>query len=114
MERSLIPLFALLAACADEPERAVAEPVRVAGDAVENTAKNVAGEIDDVALSAAVKSALVAEPDLKAGGIRVRSENGVVSLSGSVPDLGQKLKATSVASRVDGVARVENGLELGG
>lgn len=136
MHRTLIPFLSLAVACGTvQPEpapphpkepahpieeglekagEAVEEGARTAGDVVENGAKNVAGELDDVTLSTAVKSALAADPELHAAGIRVRSENGVVSLSGTVPNLGEKMRATSVASRVDGVSRVENGLELGG
>jgi hyperosmotically inducible periplasmic protein len=129
------PLLLALAACGAEQDRtpfrddrpveeakrdaeAVGENIKDgagdAGDAIKNGAENVVAEIDDVALTTSVKAALVSADDLKAADITVRSENGIVSLSGTVPSLEQKVRATSVAVDVKGVQRVKNELEVKG
>lgn len=131
MNRILLPLALTLStftvACGDErddrPIEEAKRDVKAAGDkiadgaenvgqAIENGAENVVAEVDDLGLTTSVKTALVAAEDLKAADITVRSENGVVTLTGTVPTLGQKMRATSVASDVKGVARVKNELEI--
>lgn len=69
---------------------------------------------DDSALTAKVKAAIVAEPELSVLDIKVDTANGVVTLSGTI-DTPQKLdRATQVVQAVDGVKTVNNQLSLKG
>jgi hyperosmotically inducible protein len=70
--------------------------------------------LNDVDVSARVKSAFLADPSLKSVmmDISVSTEGGVVSLSGTVPNRNQRAKAVAVARKVDGVKRVNDALKV--
>lgn len=68
--------------------------------------------VDDAAISAKVKSALIANPLTKAHQIKVDTDNGTVELSGFVDSADAKMEAARVAQGVTGVTSVENKLEL--
>jgi hyperosmotically inducible periplasmic protein len=70
--------------------------------------------LNDVDVSARVKSAFLAEPSLKSMmmDISVSTEAGVVTLSGAVKNRGLRAKAVSVARSVDGVKRVNDQLTV--
>jgi osmotically-inducible protein OsmY len=61
-----------------------------------------------------VKSALVTEPDLKAGDINVETTNGVVTLQGTADSAENRQKAAQVASNVEGVKAVKNQIVVKG
>ena len=67
-------------------------------------------------LSDRVRAALLADPALarEATGIRVLTQGGIVSLSGSVSTPSVRDRATIVAGAVGSVVRVENHLTTGG
>ena len=67
--------------------------------------------VSDSALTAKVKTALIAETKLESMKIDVESTNGVVTLSGQVPDKASIKLATNIAAKVDGVKDVHNKLE---
>ena len=62
--------------------------------------------IDDTALTAKVKTALVAEPGLKSTSIDVSTKDAVVTLSGNVESSTDRAKARQVAENVAGVKNV--------
>lgn len=64
------------------------------------------------AITAKVKSALIAEPGLKCTGIEVVTEKGVVSLFGTAVSHANRERATRVAADVEGVRVVENNLAI--
>lgn len=66
--------------------------------------------IDDAAVTAKVKAALLAEKDVNALDIKVQTFNGTVQLSGFVDSQWQIDKAAQVAAAVNGVQRVQNDL----
>ena len=66
----------------------------------------------DNLIRSAVISALVRERSVPAMDIDVRTENGVVTLSGSVPSRTASRKAEQLAAAVPGVRRVENQLSI--
>jgi hyperosmotically inducible periplasmic protein len=68
--------------------------------------------IDDSALTAKVKAALLAEKNLKSLPISVESTNGVVTLSGKVISSAQISQAVDVTKHVEGVKDVHNALTL--
>jgi osmotically-inducible protein OsmY len=66
----------------------------------------------DKELATRVQAALDADKLLYAKHIFVRSDNGIVRLSGYVWEQPDLLEAEDVAGRVEGVSRVVNDLEL--
>jgi osmotically-inducible protein OsmY len=67
---------------------------------------SVGTKIDDTAITAKVKTALLADPDVKGTAINVETVNGEVQLSGFVDSQAQSSRAKDIASRVDGVSKV--------
>jgi hyperosmotically inducible protein len=78
----------------------------------ENAANKTATAIDDTAITTKVKSAMVADPTLKALQINVETKNGVVTLAGAVDSQAMKDKATEVTQAVSGVKSVDNNLTV--
>ncbi|MEK6592528.1 MAG: BON domain-containing protein [Pseudomonadota bacterium] len=85
----------------DLAKAAVAEKAAASGDAVENAA-----------LTARVKAALIAEPSIKGLAIDVDSKDGIVTLFGTVDNLANRDKVTHVASGVEGVRSVLNNVKI--
>ena len=75
------------------------------------TAK-AATAIDDSALTAKVKTAMLADPSLKALRINVDTKDGTVTLAGPVETQAQKEHASEVAQGVSGVKSVDNNLTV--
>jgi len=72
-----------------------------------------AGEyIDDSAITAQVKAAILHEPGLKVSEINVETFKGVVQLSGFVSSQEDIDSALSVARRVNGVKSVTNKMQV--
>lgn len=69
-------------------------------------------EVDDTVITASVKSALMAEPDVKSLDLQVETRKGVVQLSGYVDSLSQIDRALAVVRGVSGVTGVENGVSV--
>lgn len=80
--------------------------------ATENAANKTATAIDDTAITTKVKSAMIADPALKALQINVDTKNGVVTLAGAVDSQAMKDKATEVTQTVSGVKSVDNNLTV--
>ncbi len=78
----------------------------------ENAANKTATAIDDTAITTKVKSAMIADPMLKALQINVDTKNGVVTLAGAVDSQAMKDKATEVTQAVSGVKSVDNNLTV--
>ncbi|WP_211226320.1 BON domain-containing protein [Solimonas flava] len=68
--------------------------------------------VSDSALTAKVKTALLAEKGLKSTDISVETENGMVQLSGFVTSSAQIDQAVDVTRHVKGVKDVKNDLRL--
>jgi hyperosmotically inducible protein len=82
---------------------------------VGTASQRTAGEtIDDGALTARVKTALIADERTKARQIDVETFRGEVQLNGFVDSAAARTAATSVARSVSGVANVTNNLQVGG
>jgi len=76
------------------------------------TGRTAGRNIDDATLTASVKSSLVADKVSNLTRVDVDTTNGVVSLNGVVESPEQKRRAEELASRVDGVKRVINNLQV--
>lgn len=116
-------IFAVgLAACdkpgpAEEAGKSIDEAAEKVGDKMDEASKNIdeqsdkAGTaFDDAAITAKVKTAILAEPGLKVLQINVDTLHGVTTLSGSVDSQKSMDKAKEIARAVAGVKDVENKL----
>lgn len=72
----------------------------------------VGTEIDDSVITTAVKSALLADPDVKSFDLKVETRKGEVQLSGFVDNQGQIDRATRLVEGTDGVSKVINELSI--
>ena len=70
--------------------------------------------IDDSVVTAAVKSAFLADADVKSFDLKVETRKGEVQLSGFVDSQAQVDRAIVVARGVNGVKSIDNKLELKG
>ena len=71
-------------------------------------------EIDDSVVSTRVKSALLADPDIKGFDLKIATRKGEVQLSGFVDNQSQLERALVVAHAVEGVKSVDNKVSLKG
>lgn len=77
-----------------------------------STSSTAGAAVDDTAITAKVKSALLAEPGLKSLSIDVKTNNSTVTLSGSVDSDASRTKAKQVAQSVSGVSNVVDQLTV--
>ena len=73
---------------------------------------SVGTDIDDGVVTAKVKSALLADPDVKSFDLKVETRKGEVMLSGFVGNQAQVERAILVARGVEGVKAVANKMDL--
>lgn len=83
------------------------EPV---DEAREDAIDEVANEVDDAVLATSVKARLAGAREFYDSDVLVSAEDGTITLSGTVPTLDQKLRATVLAHGVGGVDHVNNEL----
>lgn len=83
-----------------------------AGCAGTRTKESTGGYVDDSAITAKVKAALVGDPVTKAREISVETFKGVVQLSGFVNTPQEKDRAGELAREVKGVADVKNNINI--
>ena len=72
----------------------------------------VGTDIDDTVVTASVKSALLADADVKSVDVKVETRKGEVMLSGFVDSQTQIERATAVAKTVSGVKSIDNKMAL--
>lgn len=77
-----------------------------AGCATHNT--SVGTKVDDTVITARVKAALLADPDVSGQKVSVDTVAGVVQLSGFVGTSAMASRAADIARRTDGVREVQN------
>jgi osmotically-inducible protein OsmY len=82
----------------------------IAGCAGSRTQQSTGEYVDDSAITAKVKAAVLQDPALKVFEIGVETFKGVVQLSGFVSSSETVNRATQVASSVRGVTSVNNDL----
>jgi len=91
---------------------AAAALATIVGCASTSTRESTGQYIDDSAITAKVKTALLNEPTLKSTEINVETFKGRVQLSGFVSSRANIDKAIAVAQAVGGVATVKNDMQL--
>jgi len=111
----------LLSACGRREEAASAAPASApaasagaptATTGMPPTATTVGTEIDDSVVTARVKSALLADPDVKSFELKVETRKGQVQLSGFVDTQARIDNAIALVSKLEGVKGVENAMSL--
>jgi hyperosmotically inducible protein len=75
--------------------------------------RTVGEQVDDVAITAAVKTKLAADPEVNPFEIDVDTTDGVVRLSGTVDEAGDRAEAERLARDTGGVRRVINAIKVG-
>jgi hyperosmotically inducible periplasmic protein len=85
---------------------------QMAGCASQPTSRSSGRFIDDAALTAKVKTALMRERDVTAHDVNVTTYRGVVQLSGFVENENEARRAGEVARNVEGVREVYNDLRV--
>src|SRR5690606_14776640 len=83
-----------------------------AGQKVDSSMNKVGNFMDDSAITAKVKAALVDHENIKSTDISVKTEQKVVTLSGFVESQAQAEQAVKVAKGVEGVASVSDKLHV--
>lgn len=113
-----------LAACKDRPSaetigRSIDQTIEKSGEQMNQAARTAGGKlaaagqaVDDTALAARVKTALIAAPGLKSSAINVDAANGVVTLAGTTENPEKRDLAEQLASNVEGVQSVQNTLVI--
>lgn len=90
---------------------------RADGDRAKTSMQQGAGQaaqaVDDTAVTAKVKAQLAASKDLSSSQISVTTEQGKVTLTGSVPPA-QIARAEQIVRGIDGVREVDNRLKPAG
>ena len=89
-----------------------ATAMSAAASATERAADKAGDALGDAAITGKVKSALIADPDIKALRIDVDTKDGVVTLNGTADSSAHSDQAATVARGVDGVKSVENRLTI--
>jgi hyperosmotically inducible protein len=80
----------------------------------DRTHKSTGEVIDDAAIAAKIKGALIADPVTKARDIKVNVYRGDVQLSGFVDNAAERKKAEDITWGINGVRSVKNDLEIKG
>lgn len=78
-----------------------------------SSTKTPGTQVDDAAITAAVKAKLAADGDINPFNIDVDTNEGVVTLQGRVDKEEARSKAEQLARETDGVARVVNLVKVG-
>lgn len=74
----------------------------------------VGTEVDDSVITSSVKTALIADPDIKSFDFKVETRKGEVLLSGFVDNQAQLSRAEAATRAVSGVKSVQNNVTLKG
>ncbi len=101
---ALAGVITVLAAGCNKPQEAPGTPPRT----------TVGTEIDDSVVTARVKSALLADPDVKSFDFKLETRKGEVQLSGFVDTQTQIDRAIEIARGVAGVRNIDNKVSLKG
>jgi len=79
---------------------------------MEQGANKAGDDLNDAAITTAVKAKLAADSQLSALDIQVKTDHGDVQLTGTAPSDAARAHATTLASTVNGVQAVQNHLLL--
>ncbi|MDB5770398.1 MAG: hyperosmotically inducible periplasmic protein [Burkholderiales bacterium] len=80
----------------------------------QNASRSTGQVVDDAAITAKIKAALLADPEVSALKVNVDTAQGNVKLKGEVKSLALRKKVESLAKGVAGVRSVDNQLVITG
>jgi hyperosmotically inducible protein len=92
--------------------RTATEPTTGAADAAREKAGEAGAVMGDAGITTAVKTKLLADPDVSGLKIDVDTANGVVTLSGNVNTAAEKRRAVELAKETTGVSSVKDQLKI--
>lgn len=105
LNTALAGALSLFVAGCDKPTDATGVPA---------ASTTVGTEIDDSVVTSSIKSALLAEPNIKSFDFKVETRKGEVQLSGFVDNQTQLDMATAAVRAVPGVKSIQNNVSLKG
>lgn len=91
----------------------IGEAARATGAAASQAVKDATPVVADAGITAAVKTRLLADPDVAGLRIDVDTKGKVVTLTGTVKAAAQVTEAEKIARETPGVVRVVNNLKVG-
>ncbi|HEX6323518.1 MAG TPA: BON domain-containing protein [Vicinamibacterales bacterium] len=91
----------------------IGEAARATGEAASQAVKDATPVVADAGITAAVKTRLLADPDVAGLRIDVDTKDKVVTLTGTVKAAAQMTEAEKIARETPGVVRVINNLKVG-
>lgn len=91
----------------------IGDAARATGAAASQAAKDAAPVVADAGITAAVKTRLLADPDVAGLRVDVDTRGKVVTLNGNVKTAAQIAEAEKIARETPGVLRVVNNLKIG-
>lgn len=94
----------------DQTLEEAGKKIEKVGDAINDQVENAAGALDDSAITAKIKAAILDDSLLKVLEIEVIIGAGVVQLNGTVNSQESIDRAEEIAAGVQGVKSVENNL----
>jgi len=97
----------------DPAQQKAAEVADAVVDKTKDAAAATADATGDAAVTAKVKTKFLADTAVAGLKIDVDTKDGVVTLSGKVPNAAEKARAASIAKKTDGVKSVVNKLTIG-
>ena len=97
----------------EQAARDAAAKTEGAADRAGDAAAGAGAALTDGGITAAVKTRLLADPDVAGLKIDVDTRDKVVTLTGTVASAAQKTEAGNIARDTTGVARVVNNLKVG-
>lgn len=98
---------------AGEAAEKIGEAARATGAAASQAVKDATPVVADAGITAAVKTRLLADPDVAGLRIDVDTKDKVVTLTGTVKAAAQVTEAEKIARETPGVVRVVNNLKVG-
>jgi hyperosmotically inducible protein len=108
---ALICVASLLLAACDNPQD---KPQTAASTTMSSApaGTSIGTDIDDSVVTTRVKSALLADSEVKSFDIKVETRKGLVQLSGFVDTQARIDNAIALVSKVEGVKSIENGMTV--
>ena len=97
----------------EQAARDAAAKTEGAADRAGDAAAGAGAAVTDAGITAAVKTRLLADPDVAGLKIDVDTKEHVVTLTGTVASAAQKTEAGNIARDTTGVTRVVNNLKVG-
>ena len=96
----------------DDSVNRAEEAIKNAGDRAGEAAKDAGAVMSDAAITSAVKTKFLADPDVSGLKIDVDTANGVVTLTGVLPARTEKQRAINLARETSGVKSVVDHLKI--